>query len=270
MTDSSDRSRLPRMAERDTPVVSLASQALRVLAAHRTERAASLSVALCDRLHAATMSSEPDDMGRVLKTLRSGNVADDTIVDAYIPRVARALGADWCEDEIGFAATTIGSARLQALLRDVAPDRAPPDPAASAVAVVVLGDEHHTLGAMVLAAQLRRLGLAVRVILGLNAEDSARRLELCGHDAIFVSTANERTLGKIRNFVENVKRRNGTLPVAIGGPIVNLVEDVCEQTGADFATTDPLEAVERCGLTISTSATGTEAQPRGRPEMVPK
>jgi MerR family transcriptional regulator, light-induced transcriptional regulator len=85
----------------------------------------------------------------------AAGIRREDIADFYVPEVARRLGAAWCEDRTSFADVTVGTARLQGLLREIGPDwfsdarlgDRPP----VCVLVVVSRDEFHTLGAMVLA-----------------------------------------------------------------------------------------------------------------------
>jgi len=99
------------------------------------------------------------DATAMLAELRGHRLSVDAVIDMYVPAVARLLGDMWKEDDIDFATVTVGSMRLQALLSIASVESLdfirPVDDALAMLVVVPLGEDH-SLGAFVLAAQLRR------------------------------------------------------------------------------------------------------------------
>lgn len=252
MNDGPDPARSERQRDRGRPVETLASQALTRLASIRAGTRGALSSELAQRLRAAVLSPDPADRDAVLTEMRDRDIPDNDIVDVYVPHVARLLGDDWCSDTIGFAETSIGSSRLQSLLRDLTPGH--PSEVGGygdiGVAVVVASDDDHTLGAMVLTHQLRRLGVSVRVMIGAPDDEVLDAVAGDRYDAVMLSSSRSGDLGNLRKFVENIKRQTKqSIPVVIGGRAVDYIKDVSAETGADFATSDPQEALRLCGLT---------------------
>ncbi len=190
--------------------------------------------------------------------MRAAGIPWEDFADLYIPEAARRLGALWCEDELGFADVTIGTARLQAMLRDTLPDPEARNVAsafAPGVLVAVRRDDYHTLGAMVAAARLRRAGVSVRLSLGQPDAEIVRLLARGAHDALFLSASCSRTLDSLRDLIEKVRTGAGrSVPVVVGGTILLSDGDVRARTGADFALTDPLEALRLCGLRVPRQA----------------
>jgi methanogenic corrinoid protein MtbC1 len=267
MTDSTDRAtRTLSAPEAGSTVETLASRALGVLASKRISAASLLSERFLDELSAAVRSGDGTQSRVIVRDMMEARIRAEDIADFYIPEVARRLGAAWCEDGLSFADVTIGSARLQGLLKDIGShwtDDRRLDPDAPAVLVVVLADEFHTLGAMVLCGQLARMDVSVKLAMG-HAESDLLRIVASGHfDAILISAAQGERLATLRKLIEKIKAASvRPTPVVIGGSVVTRVADIKTQTGADHATTDPKEALRACGLKISVPG----ARPRATSE----
>ncbi len=210
-------------------------------------------------LHTAAMSADRDSCGEALEHALASGISREDIADSYIPELARQMGDLWCSDELGFAGVTIGVSRLQSMLRDLGPDWSgdnSADPTAPAVMLIVAQEIYHTLGAMVLAGQLRRKGLSVRLTLGVRPEEIAARIQRTGFDAVFISSSRGERLESLRRIVDVVKNATDQhLPIVIGGSIleVETVEDVKALTGADHATAQPDQAIALCNLKVATT-----------------
>lgn len=261
MTDGPD---FQRDATRpDRSVESLASQALDFLVKKRSTKTLLVSEKHVETLRKSVLERNSDIRGRAVSELRAAGITLEEIVDCYIPEVARRLGTLWCEDGLGFADVTIGSARLQGLLRDLSAQLVYQTDKKndSGVAVVVLADEYHTLGAMVLTTQLRRLGISVRLMLGMSGHDALRELGHDRYDAVFVSASHIESLENLGKFVEKIRKQTKrNMPIVVGGPVIGQTVDVKAATGADVATSDVYEAVRACRL--KTFHAGSSATPK--------
>jgi len=203
----------------------------------------------------AALSSDRHECVDVLKRALDSGIARDDIADFYIPELARDLGLDWCADNMSFALVTIAVSRLQAMLRELGPEWSgdqSANPSAPSIMLIVSDGVHHTLGAMVLSGQLRRKGLSVRLMLGVQLHDLADKLAKSCYDAVFVSSSLGETLESLRRIVNVVRTSSKkAVPVVIGGTILEAETkyNVTSLTGADYATNVPSEALELCGLT---------------------
>jgi len=262
MTDGPETMRQGQRSETGLSVESLASEALKSLAVSRGGRARNVSERHVQALRRAVLDVDFDARRTVVETLRKENVSSEEIIDTYIPEVARLLGDEWCRDQTSFADVTIGSARLQGLLREILEDESPVHPLdAAGVAVVVVSDEYHTLGALVLTAQLRRLGVSVRVLLDTDPDDVLRMIGRDDrYDAVMISASHVENLGQLAQFVERLRSKNTrNIPIVIGGPVLGTGRDVKAATGADFATSDVVEALRLCQLRISPHVASAKA-----------
>lgn len=256
MTDGSDRvARTRTGANPEATVESLASRALSMLASKRGAPVSLLSERFLERLSEAALSVDDDRRMAVLHEMLEARIRREDIADFYIPEVARRLGDSWSADGMSFADVTIGVARLQGMLRDIAStwfDDANVDADAPALMIVVLDSEYHTLGPMVLCTQLRRMGMSVKLVVG-RSESELLRFVASGHfDAILISASAGEKLASLGKLIEKIRSTAvRPTPVVVGGSVVSRVADVRAKTGADHVTTDPREALRQCGLKIS-------------------
>ena len=235
-------------------VNSLATEVLSVVAKNsqlgETVRWSMLVDKFCDVVRAF----EPDALVSFMAELRAIGVSNDEIAETLIPAAARKLGDRWCTDHLGFADVTIGSARLQSILRDLSTTgdvKIVRDDTAPAIAIAVRADEHHTLGALVLAYHYRRQGIAVRVLLGRSDEEIAEVVQGGDFGALFISASGGVKLESLRNLVNLVQNGlHAAPPIVVGGSLLESRKNAKTLTGADYATNDPAKALRLCGLTV--------------------
>lgn len=246
-------------------VETLAERAIAVLASKRSSGTQVLSERLVTDLMKSVQSDEPSQMRTTIVDIMHSGIPAEEIIDFYIPEAARRLGEQWCTDGLGFADVTIGVARLQRVMRDLSIDARQYVYAGrgmASVLVVVVPDEYHTLGAMVLTEQFRRVGLSVRLMLGDDAQETQRTVATGDFDAIFVSLAVVERLGAVRDLIRSMRQvLPKPTPIVVGGAIGNNGLDVKKLTGADHATTDPQRALRLCGLTTSPQGARRRATP---------
>jgi MerR family transcriptional regulator, light-induced transcriptional regulator len=257
----------PSAGTRATPEVSadhvdaLAARALTVVARQTARAGRGPSPLLIEMLETAALDSSPWAITAALDRMAAAGVPPAEIADRYIPAVARRMGDKWCSDEMGFAQVTIGCARLQGALRELGPEwradhNAPPD--APCILIAVGSEIYHTLGAVVLAGQMRRAGLSVNLHLGTGADDLTYLLQRIRVQAVFLSASSGESLESLRKLVDAVRTAPAPRPpVVIGGTITWMADadgvDIAALTGADHVTCDPEKALSLCG--IKTSAT---------------
>lgn len=203
-------------------------------------------------LYAAASSRDPKAAPAVIEKMRRAGLEPDEIADIYIPEVARRLGEAWCADNLDFAVVTIGSARLQGLLRSLGPEWCAEDIQVSTDAprcmLIVPETCQHTLGASILAGQMRRAGLSVALNIGKSLDDLKAEAQHNRYDAIMISASSRESLDVIRRIVQNVRPTGRKVPVIIGGNVLAQDEDVAQLTGADLATSELEDAIRFCGF----------------------
>lgn len=207
-------------------------------------------------VHLREAALDPDQGAchRAVQTALAQGVSREDMADYYIPQLSIQMGAQWCADELGFVDVTIGVSRLQMMLRDLGSAWTADHltkACASTVLLIVPQDAHHTLGALVLAGQLRRKGFSVCLNLGLNVNEITAKMQQTEFDAVFLSASQSEKLASLRKIVEVVKCSTPKPPpVVIGGGILSVQteKNVRIQTGANHATKRVEEALRLCGL----------------------
>lgn len=215
---------------------------------------------LVRRLADAVRRADTGAQRAALAAMQASGAGSEAISEHYIPEAARLLGEEWCSDSLSFADVTIGTARLQAILRDLEAKTARggiTDGTAPTVLVVVPPDEYHTLGAMVVTGQLRRMGSSVRLCAGQELGVLLEFVASGGFDMILVSWANSERLDALQRLVARMRKAApAPTPIVVGGAILSSLEDTAGLTGADFATSDVAEALDLCGLSDRVTRAG--------------
>lgn len=253
MTDGPERSADDRRQSGGGAVTSLASQALSLLATRRLSGDARKEEVLLSEIEAAALDRDPTRRTAVLAEMRARGIPDAWVAEILIPKVARRLGEAWCEDSKSFAEVTIGSARLQAMVRDLDPsDASDALDKAPLLAVIVPEDEFHTLGALTLAGQLRRLGFSVKLFLGTSEAELIAALSAARFDAVLVSASQGERVAGLARLVKRMRLAlSRATPIIVGGSAVTRGLGAKGRIGADHITSDVFAALTACGLEVS-------------------
>lgn len=214
-----------------------------------------------ERLYAAAIGPDPRACAAVARALIADGLPAERICDVHIPATARRMGEDWVNDDLPFSTVTIGAARLQGLLRELDGDleRRAGHAAGGvgAVLLVVAPGADHTLGALVLASQLRRRGLAVRLSLGQAPEAVVGAMAGARFDAVFLSATVAGSLPHLARAASAIRAAlPAPPPLVLGGALVARGDAAGDIAGGAFAgidhvTCDLDEAMRLCGLTVT-------------------
>ncbi len=213
---------------------------------------AQLNLKLIADLYQSTIGNTALECESLLLDALNAGVTQEDIADLYIPTVARMLGDAWCSDETSFAQVTIGVARLRGALRVLGPawlsdEQAPAD--ASTILLATAKGAQHTLGATILAGQLRRSGISVRLCIDAAPNQVHGLVSAVDFDAVWLSASIGENLETLRQIVESVRKGTGVpIPVVLGGTIVADERSLVKLTGANFVSVDLCEAIDFCGL----------------------
>lgn len=213
---------------------------------------------LVERLLLAVTATGSEGLEQLKPELRRARVSAASLADLYIPEVARRLGRAWETDCLSFASVTMGVARLQAILREIgtgwSADRQGAADGPTLLLILPQG-EQHTLGAMVLAGKLRRMGISVSMRIAPVVTELGHFVAERAFDGALVSIAcNDRleTCGKLVKTLKESSR--GELRVVVGGAILGANDDVKRATGADLVTNDIFDALDFMGLVVGRMA----------------
>ena len=214
----------------------------------------------------AAIAPDPAVLVQTAMRLRQEGVSAATLAEVYVPCVARRLGEDWVADELDFRAVSVGSSRLQSLLWKLAPEWAQSgvlvSTARAPVMVAVPAGCQHTLGATVLAGQLRYRGILAELDLAFTGAQSHAGAAQKQFTAIFISASAREPLEYLATLVQKACQTYPRTPVLIGGNVTDQMVDIQKYTNADLVTCDLEQALAFCGLGAS-FAPATQARQSG-------
>jgi len=214
---------------------------------------ASLDQFMTRTIYCLVLARKKLDADAIVDLAKIRNIATAELADDYIPAVAHLIGEMWCEDYVGFAHVTIGLSRLQGLLRHLGPEWVADlvDPTTSQSILLISPDKaQHTLGAVLLAGQLRRLGFSVRLALNPTRDEISELFDRMSFNATFISASQSERLENLRGMIDFLRTQTTAgLPIIVGGGLLKVHDDIAAAVGADLATSDIDEAIEHCDLT---------------------
>ncbi|MBK5947608.1 hypothetical protein CCR83_14410 [Rhodobacter veldkampii DSM 11550] len=241
-----------RISGEMSEVDQVASQVVALLASRSARSEGKPREELVTRLIEAVLSPDLSALGEYLAELRRMRVSAAALADIYIPEASRRMGHSWDDDSMGFVDVTIGTARLQSLLREIGAgwiaDHSG-ETGRGTILMVVPQHEQHTLGAMVAVTQMRRMGVSVCLQLAPEMPELRRLLATRRFDAVMLSVACEERIPFARDYIASLRANMARpTPVIVGGAVIGCAADVRALTGADVATNDLNEALKSCGL----------------------
>ncbi|MEM8981295.1 MAG: hypothetical protein AAGD04_17615 [Pseudomonadota bacterium] len=233
---------------------SLAEAALRTLAAKGGANAPQTHDQWVNFLCNAVLADGDVQHQLAVTKLMGSGASSDEILHGLVPAVARRLGDMWVGDEASFVDVTVGSARLQRMfdmreedVHPLLPRRTPSN--GDAVLLVVPEFEQHTLGAFVAADELRQGGIWARVGLLMSAQEVCEVLQANHFSMLGVSIGSRDSVERAAHFVNYVRKNTKKVPpVVVSGNVVERLDEVRSQTGADFVVSTVREAIESCAL----------------------
>ncbi len=243
----------------------LAESALREVMSSRRADQPQTRADWVSHLCEALISSSDTSHKVVVASLLARGVTNDELYQVYVPQAAELLGEMWVADRVSFVDVTVGAGRLQKLFRDRPADLGSSVPAATiplgqSVLVAIPTFEQHSLGAFVVADNLRRHGIWVHMAVSLEAHEIA---ELVTHNRfmmIGISVSAPGNIDKTAGLVTFLRAKlDHVPPVVVGGMAVKDRASIERKTGADFAVKSAREAIEKCGLaTVGVPLNATE------------
>lgn len=182
---------------------------------------------------------EQDD---VLRALMKRGLTRDLIVDCCIPDAARLLGDGWMENLRTFGQVSLGTARLQALLKALTVRREAilSNHELGSLLVLACEGEDHTLGALVFTDQLRRRGYSVNVLLGARIAEIQSLITKGDFDTILLSSSSETAFETVAKKINYLRHKNSSLPpLVIGGGIVDILgRKIHQRVDVDLVSND--------------------------------
>ncbi len=175
------------------------------------------------------------DPAALLDSMMSRHLDPGMVACGYASEAARSLGKSWESDELSFIDVTIRSERLHGLVRRVDEMLVPAaEPEGPSALILVAEAEQHTLGAFVLALQLRLAGFSAVVRVAPVAADLTVLLAANRFDVALVSIGCTAGLDSGVGLVRTLRLMSrGGMTIYVGGAVPLADDSLLKVTGAD-------------------------------------
>ncbi|MFM8603085.1 MAG: B12-binding domain-containing protein [Gemmatimonadota bacterium] len=195
----------------------------------------------------ALLSAEEGAAGDLMRGLLARGVSPEGVFEDLFAPAARRLGVMWEDDDCSFYEVTIGSGRIQCLMRELATQLSTfPSPGATGrVILSVAPGEQHTLGTMVVAEHLLRDGWDVHFMSSYDEEYLLDKVQEIRYDCVGLSISCTRHLNGLARDIKRIRQlsTNRDIQVILGGPLVTNDPKIVARVGADGYGVDGLSAV---------------------------
>lgn len=190
------------------------------------------------QLRAAVTQPDGAAFDAAIDMITAADISHAHIANNHIAPLARALGQDWVDGKMAFTDVSIACARLQGYLRHQGLDWCDTAqmtmPHAGSVLLAVPDFDQHTLGATLLAGQLRAQGFDVTLALHMPANRIVQTASAQDYDAILMSCSRSETLASLAQIVQKLRIISTSTPIILGGNVLEQTADVLMRTGADL------------------------------------
>lgn len=172
----------------------------------------------------------------------------EQLYELLFAEAARKLGEMWLTDDCSFYDVTLGTGRIQRLVREFSHqflvDNVYPG-STGRLLLCSAADEQHSLGLAVLAEFFVRDGWDVHVGPGLCSEALLDKVRATDYHMIGFSVAVTSRIAKLQQDIRRVRQvsRNPDIRVMVGGSLITEDPSLAERIGADGYATDAASAV---------------------------
>jgi methylmalonyl-CoA mutase cobalamin-binding subunit len=213
----------------------LAQEALGRLVSVRGQQGVEVQKDHLDRFMEMLASDTAVDPAVLLDAMLARHLDPEMVACGYATAAARSLGESWHADKLSFVDVTVRSERLHSLVRRVdemlSTSTQPDGPSAL---ILVAEAEQHTLGAFVLALQLRLAGFSAMVKVAPVAADLTVLMTANRFDVALVSIGCTAGLDSGVGLVRTLRLLSrGEMRIYVGGAVPVSDGRLLALTGAD-------------------------------------
>ena len=213
----------------------LATEALGRLVSVRDQEGAVVKQEHLDHFMQVLIEARSVDADVLLAEMMARQLDPVSIACTYVPEAARILGARWASDEMSFIDVTLCTEKLHALVRRI--DGRLPDvrPATGPSALVLVAEaEQHTLGAPIIALELRLAGFSAVVRVAPMASELTQLMAATRFDLAIVSVGCTSALDSAVGLVRTLRLLSrGEMCIFVGGAIPLDDATLKKETAAD-------------------------------------
>lgn len=242
----------------------LAQEALGRLVTIRDLHIAEIKKDLLDTFLGLIQSDAPLTPDELLNAMGALHVGPEGVACGYVPAAAREIGLCWERDELTFVDVTIRTERLHALVRRIDEELCEVTrPTGPSALILVAEAEQHTLGASVLALQLRRAGFTAMVRVAPVAAELTLLMGGNRFDLALVSIGCTAGLDSGAGLVRTLKLMSrGEMCIFVGGAIPLPDDKLLAATGADRILRDVSAIVAEYDACVASQALDRDGKKR--------
>lgn len=176
-------------------------------------------------------------------------ISAEQLYEDLFAGAARRLGDLWLTDDCSFYDVTLGTGRIQRLIREFShqflADNVYPG-STGRLLLCSAADEQHSLGLAVLAEFFVRDGWDVHVGPGLGSEALLDRVRETDYHLVGFSVAVTSRIAKLQQDIRRVRQvsRNSDIRVMVGGSLITGDPSLAERIGADGFASDAASAIK--------------------------
>ncbi len=212
------------------------------------------AAALCDPL----LKVENGAYDQLIMNMITGGISPNDLIDHVIPAAAQELGEEWLSDTRSFTDVTIGTSRLQQIVRNLETSLVRENfvNIVERRALLIIPEaEQHTLGSVILANQLRRHGVRVDVVFDNKANGLSSKVSDGLYFLIGFSIGTDQSIKRASSIVTMLRDCRVKAPIALGGTALTCdPKSVVYDVGADFFAHNAREALDLCDICVSRDA----------------
>lgn len=186
-----------------------------------------------------TLISHDDEAAeRFSRSLASEGTTAQQFYEEFVCPAARILGEMWCNDDCSFYDVTVGTGRLQRLVREWSHQFLSEPVIPGSAGRILLGcapDEQHSLGVALLAEYFIRDGWYVQLCQTIGSEGLLDNVRENDYNLLGFSVAVTDHLGRLQSDIRRVRQvsRNRDIKVLVGGAVISADPSLVKRIGAD-------------------------------------
>jgi methanogenic corrinoid protein MtbC1 len=193
---------------------------------------------------------DDESASQFLDALRQRGMSLESVYIDVLAPTARHLGKLWEEDLCDFTQVIVGLARLQRVMRELAPTfcgEARPRQLGQRALLVPAPSEQHTFGLFMVTEFFRREGWEVWGEPPTSMEALAQVVSEVHFDLVGLSAGSERRFDSLAACVRVVREKslNRNVIVMVGGPLFLVNPEFVMRVGADATAVDGRQAVRQ-------------------------
>lgn len=190
---------------------------------------------MIEELATALISGDNRAAGRLVSAQQDAGHSERSIYLVYLAEAARLLGKWWEADTVDFAQVTIGTARIYAILRVLAPllRRTGTRVSDKSSFLCSIPGETHTLGVRMACDLLRADGWTIDLAIGNTHDELMERIAKAQPEIIGLSAAGEHAMPGLAKLVMAIRICTPDASIFVGGHIVTGSADLIQLSGVD-------------------------------------